>query len=191
MSEAPGDPPAFEPFEVDSSETIYDSSWCTLRRDQIRLPDGSLQEYHVFDVPSAVCVVPVLPDGSIVLLWQHRHPHGGTHWEVPAGRIDAGETPAQAAERELLEETGYRSDRLEAVCRFYPVNGISPHQAHVFVAHACQRVGDPAHAPAERMTVHVMGGDEVHERLRRGEFRDGFTSLALFHHFERRSRVSR
>jgi 8-oxo-dGTP pyrophosphatase MutT (NUDIX family) len=185
VSEVFEDPRAFDPFEVASTERLYDSSWCGLRRDQIRLPGGRLQEYHVFEIPSAVAVVPVLPDGSIVMLWQFRHPHGKTHWEIPAGRIDDGETPADAARRELLEETGYGPGTLERLCSFHPCNGISPHQAHIFVARDCERLADPTPDLSERIAVHVKGPEEVLERLRRGDFEDGFTSLALFHHFSR------
>lgn len=186
MTRVPEDPPPFEPFPLEGSERVYDSYWCGLRKDLIRLPNGELQDYHVFEIAPAVVVVPVLPDGSIVFLWQFRHPHGGTHWEVPAGRIDDGEEPDQAAERELLEETGCRTERLERITGFYPTNGISPHHAHVYVALDCERLVETSHDASERMTVHVLPEDEVRARLVRGDFVDGFTSLALFHHFARR-----
>ena len=104
--------PQFEPFEVAESRQIYDSPWCGLRRDLLRLGGEELQEYHVFEVADAVAVVPVLKDGSILMLWQYRYPHGKTHWEVPAGRIHGDEPPAEAAARELREETGHRCGRL-------------------------------------------------------------------------------
>jgi len=177
--------PPFEPFPVDASERIYDSPWCGLRRDHVRLDDGRLQEYHVFEVSDAVCVVPVLPDGSIVMLWQFRHPHGRTHWEIPAGRVHDDERPEQAVARELLEETGYRAGRLERVTGFYPTNGISPHYAHVYVARDCVRVQDPAPDPSERIVPRVLPREEVRARLLEGGFADGFTALALFYHFAR------
>ncbi len=186
MTDIPADPPPFEPFRVDSSTRIYDSHWCGLRRDQLELDDGSLQEYHVFEVAPAVVVVPVLPDGSIVMLWQYRYPHGETHWEVPAGRIDDGETPEAAAHRELLEETGHVAGELVPVARFYPTNGISPHHAHIFLARGCERVRAPEPDASERLAVHTLPEDEVRARLHRGDFADGFTALALFHHFARR-----
>jgi len=184
------DPPPFPPFEVDSTERIYDSYWCGLRRDMVRLPDGELQEYHVFEIHDAVAVVPVLPDGSIVMLWQLRHPHGLTHWEVPAGRVDEGESAEEAARRELLEETGYRAGRLEELPGFYPTNGISPHHARLFVAHDCERVEEPRPDPSERFLVRVHPREEVQRRLLRGDYADGFTALALFHHFARDRTVS-
>jgi ADP-ribose pyrophosphatase len=187
VSGVPDDPPPFPPFARESSTRIYDSAWCGLRRDRVRLPDGTPLDYHVFEVSEAVCVVPELDDGSIVLVWQYRYPHGRTHWEVPAGRVQPGEAPRAAAERELLEETGYRCARLEALAGFYPVNGISPHYAHVFVARGCVRAQATSHDPSERMSVHVFPAAEVHERLLRGVYQDGFTALALHQHFARRA----
>ncbi len=186
MSGIPADPPPFAPFPRESSERIYDSRWCGLRKDRVRLADGTLQDYHVFEVSEAVCIVPELADGSIVMLWQYRYPHGRSHWEVPAGRVNPGEPPLAAAQRELLEETGHRAARFESLAGFYPVNGISPHYAHVFVARSCARVRSPNPDPTERMSVHVLPPGEVRERLVRGDFQDGFTALALFQHFARR-----
>ena len=185
MSEIPPDPPAFEPFAREGTREVYASHYCRLRLDRIRVEGGRRQDYHVIEVPPAVVVVPVLPDGSIVLLWQYRYPHGETHWEVPAGRIDEGEEPAAAAARELLEETGYRAGSLERITGFYPLNGISSHYGHVFVAYDCVREREPEHDASERMSVHALPADEVRARLVRGDFVDGFTSLALFHHFAR------
>ncbi len=183
----PPNPPPFDPFPIRSSERIYDSPWCGLRRDVVELADGALQEYHVFEISDAVAVVPVLPDGSIVMLWQFRHPHGRSHWEIPAGRIDAGETPERAAERELLEETGYRPGRLERVGGFYPSNGISAHFAHVFIAHDCIQEDAPQPDAAERFFPRVLAAEDVRQRLVAAEFEDGFTTIALYHHFARRS----
>lgn len=178
------DPDPFEPFEVVERERVYDSKWCALRRDRLRLPDGALQEYHVFEVPDAAVAVPLLPDGRIVLLWQHRHPHGRTHWEIPAGRIAVGEDPADAARREVLEETGFGAGALERLPGFYPLNGISGHYAHAFVARDCERVAAPTPEAAERFSVHVLERERVLALLRAGELADGFTALTLFYWLE-------
>jgi len=182
-----GDPPPFAPFELAKSERIYDSYWCGLRRDHVELADGKLQEYHVFEIHDAVAVVPVLPDGSIVMLWQYRHPIARTHWEVPAGRVDEGESSAQAAERELLEETGYRAKELVRLGGFHPTNGISPHHAELYAALGCERIQRPEPGPTEKFSVHVLAESEVERRLHRGDFADGFTALALFYYFSGRA----
>jgi len=177
------DLPAFPPFPLEESQRIYDSPWCGLRRDLLRLPSGELQEYHVIEITPAVCVVPVLRDGSLAMLWQHRHPHGRTHWEIPAGRMHAGEDPADAARRELREETGLAPERIERLAGFYPTNGISAHYAHVFVAHGCKPGGAQELDVTERLSVHAVPEAAVRARLLAGGFEDAFTSLGLFYYF--------
>lgn len=176
------EPPSFPPFEVAETKRIYDSPWCGLRRDLLRLDDGRLQEYHVFEISDAAVVVPVLEDGSIAMVGQFRHPHGKTHWELPAGRINPGESPARAAERELLEETGCAARELVALPGFYPTNGISAHYAHAFVAFGCRRVADLELDASERLVVRVVSRARAEELLDRGLLQDGFTALALLYY---------
>ena len=180
----PGNPTPFEPFRVHESQRVYDSPWCGLRRDMVVLPNGALQEYHVFEISDAAVVVPVLADGSIVMVGQYRYPHGKTHWEVPAGRIGEGETPREAIERELLEETGYRAGRIEPLPGFYPTNGISAHFAHAFYALDCEHVADPRPDASEQLVVRVHRPDQVRALLRAGMIEDGFTALSLLYYLE-------
>ena len=173
-------------FPTEASQRVYDSPWCGLRRDIIRLPSGDLQDYHVFEVTDAVVVVPVLEDGRVLMIWQYRHPHGRTHWEIPAGRMHANETPEQAALRELREETGHETGRLEPLPGFFPINGISDHYAHAFVAHDCKRVGDVQLDDSEDLEVHEIDVERVRERLLDGTIQDGFSMLALYAWLARR-----
>jgi ADP-ribose pyrophosphatase len=179
------DPPPYDGHPVESTERLYDSPWVGLRRDHLRLPDGASQEYHVVEITDAVVVVPRLPDGRLVMIWQHRHPHGETHWEVPAGRIGEGEAADAAAHRELMEETGHRAGRLVPLPGFYPINGISDHWAHAFLALDCERVGEPTPEVTEQLQVGVFSEDHVRGLLAAGELTDGFTALALFHAWQR------
>jgi ADP-ribose pyrophosphatase len=175
------DPPPFEPFGVLESARLYDSHWCGLRRDLVRLADGSPQEYHVFEIPDAVVVVPFLDDGALVLIGQYRYPHGRTHWEVPAGRIGAGETAEQAARRELREESGCVAGRLIELPGFYPVNGISPHYVRSFAALDCRQEIALDLDRSERIVARRFERAEVERLLRAGRIQDAFTALALFY----------
>ena len=94
-----------------SRETLYESEWVNLRRDRVELPSGTiLDACHVLDFPRE-CVAAVVENavGDILLIRIHRYPVDREHWEIPAGAIEDGEGVIAAAEREVLEETGYHS----------------------------------------------------------------------------------
>jgi ADP-ribose pyrophosphatase len=181
----PDDPAPFPPFGVARSERIYQSPWCGLRRDIVRLANGAEREYHVFEIGEAVAVVPVLADGRVVMIGQYRYPHGKTHWEIPAGRLHEGEAPALAAERELLEETGHRAERLEALPGFYPTNGISAHYAHAFVAHGCVPAGEAQPDDTEQIVVKAFTRAEVERLLDAGRIADAFAAISLMYWLRR------
>jgi ADP-ribose pyrophosphatase len=180
----PDDPPPFPPFGVKAVEHVYTSHWCALRRDMVVLRDGRLQEYHVFEIPDAIVVVPVLEDGSILLIGQYRYPHGKTHWEIPAGRISPDEPPRDAALRELREESGCTAGRLIELPGFYPTNGISAHYVHAYAALDCRVTHDLQLDDSEQILVQRFSRAEVRALLRAGKLADAFTALALYHYFD-------
>src|SRR5438552_2185651 len=90
-----------------SSEQIFKGRLLDVRRDTVRLPDGTTATREYIVHPGAVMVVPILDDGRLVIERQYRHPLGRVLTEFPAGKIDEGESPFRCAVRELVEETGY------------------------------------------------------------------------------------
>lgn len=187
LADVPPDPEPFDDLPLVRSERVYDSPWCSLRRDVLELPGGAEQEYHVYEISNAACVVPVRADGRVVLIGQHRHPHGRTHWEIPAGRIADGERPRTCAERELLEETGYAAGRWVELPGFYPTNGISAHYAHAFVALDCSHVAAPATDLTEQLVVRVFTPDEIDRLVTAGRIQDGFAVIGLSHYLRARA----
>jgi ADP-ribose pyrophosphatase len=187
MDSLPDNPEPFPAYEVIGSERIYASKWCGLRRDTIRLDDGSPQEYHIIEIPDAVAVVPLTSDGRVVLIGQYRYPHGKTHWEIPAGRLIDGEDPREGALREVREETGHVPQRLEPLPGFYAANGITAHWAHLYLAHGCESIGAPEPEPCERIIVRIFAREEVEALLDAGRIEDAFSALALCY-WLRRSR---
>lgn len=175
----PDEPGPFPPFPCLGTVRIYDSRWCGLRRDTLRLHSGREQEHHVVEISDAVAVVPVLADGRVALIGQYRYVHGKTHWEVPAGRVSQGETARAAAERELLEEAGLRAGRWTLLPGFYPINGISPHYAHAFLAEECTVAGEPAPEESEQLVRRFFSRAEIEGLLDAGRFADAFTALSL------------
>ena len=182
MSGLPPDPPAFEPFEVLRSDRIYDSDWVGLRRDVLRLHDGTEQEHHVVEIAEAVVVVPVLDDGRIILIGHYRHATHRTSWEVPAGRIAGGETARGTAERELAEEAGYRAGRMLSLPGFYPTNGISAHYSHTFCALDCVQLPSANPESSEQILVRPHTRAQVEALLDAGKIEGGFSAIALMYY---------
>jgi ADP-ribose pyrophosphatase len=187
MAAVPDNPKPFAPFGLARSERIYHSPWCGLRRDIVRLPSGDEREYHVFEIGDAVAVVPVLPDGRVVLIGQYRYPHGKTHWEIPAGRLHDNEDPLAAAQRELREETGYKAARFAKLPGFYPSNGITAHFAHAFVAHDCEVAGALELDDTEQLIVRTFTRAEIGSLLDAGRIEDAFAAISLMYWLRRSS----
>jgi 8-oxo-dGTP pyrophosphatase MutT (NUDIX family) len=120
------------------------------------------------------------PVRGILLLWRHRFITDTWGWEVPAGRVERGESLEEAAAREALEETGWQPGPLTHALTFHPSNGLSDQVFHVFRAEGAEQVGDPTD-DFESERVAWLPLDEVRTLLRRGEVRDGLSATALLH----------
>jgi ADP-ribose pyrophosphatase len=90
-----------------SGELVYDGALLKVRRDVVRLPDGSLGTREYIRHPGAVAIVALFDDGSVLLERQFRYPHGREFIEIPAGKLEPGEPHLDTAKRELVEDTGY------------------------------------------------------------------------------------
>ncbi len=117
--------------------------------------------YFLETTQPAVIVVPVLPDGHLLLERVYRHPHRQWFVEFPAGGIDAGETPEQAAARELLEETGFVAKRLTRLGRVTPLAGLVQLEVTVVLAEGLMRQQAVAHEPMELLEECILSQQEA------------------------------
>jgi ADP-ribose pyrophosphatase len=167
-----------KPFVTLSSAVAWSSPWYNVRQDKILLPNGVEGTYNVVQKNDAVWIVPVTPNGDIVLIHTYRYTVDDWCWEVPAGNIEEGQTPQEAAAVELAQEAGGVAKSWEYIGRFYPANGICNAVGHIFLARGVT-LSNTAHEPAEVMTVHRVSRAEALAMARDGRISDGPSALAL------------
>ena len=134
-------------WTVFGERPIYESPFVRLVLVDVQQPDGRRWEYHVVRLRSLAAVV-MVDDAAehVLLMWRHRFILDSWGWELPMGLIEPGETPEQAAAREVEEETGWRPKSLRPLIYAEPANGITDSEHHVFLAEGAVQVGDPTEA---------------------------------------------
>jgi ADP-ribose pyrophosphatase len=162
-----------------SRRVLWEGSVGSFGLDTVVLPGGQRAELAILHHPGAAAVVPFLDRERIVLLRQFRHAAGGTIWEVPAGKLDAGEDPVVCAERELAEETGYRAGRLERTGSIFTTPGFTDERIHLFCAYDLTP-GATAHEHHEVIETEVVALARALDMIDAGEITDGKTIAALF-----------
>jgi 8-oxo-dGTP pyrophosphatase MutT (NUDIX family) len=162
------------------SRTVYENPWMRVREDDVLRPDGTAGVYGVVEVRQpAVFVVALTGDDEVVLVTVDRHTTGRSV-EVPAGGTD-GEDPLLAAQRELLEEAGYRAAEWTEVGRMQALNGLCEAPEHVFVARGLVADEATGHREEGISEVRTVPFPEVMDLVRSGEVSDGETVAALLY----------
>lgn len=167
-----------------SSRRIYTGKVVSLDVDTVRFPNGATGELEMFRHPGASAVVPFLdnpdaPDPTVLLIRQYRHAANGFVHEIPAGRLDAGETPEVCAHRELREETGYSAEKILPLTTFYTTPGFTDERIHLFIAMDLSR-GETRLEADEFVELDPMRLSIALERVKSGEIMDGKTVIGLF-----------
>jgi 8-oxo-dGTP pyrophosphatase MutT (NUDIX family) len=118
----------------------------TVRTDRVQMPDRSYAERTVVTHPGAVAVLALDDAQRVLMIRQYRHPVGRLLWEIPAGLRDAdGEAPLRTAQRELLEETGYRAREWHTLVDYFSSPGFSSERIRIFLARGIEPAGEVAH----------------------------------------------
>jgi len=114
------------------------ADWLKIVTEEVVLPNGRRTTLDVIRHPGASAVVPWLSNDEVLLIQQYRFAAGGTIWEVPAGKLDPGESPDVCAARELEEETGYRAGELVSLGSILTTPGFTDERIHLFEANALE-----------------------------------------------------
>ena len=168
-------------WTVFGERTIYDSEWVRLGLVDVEVPGHGRFEHHVVRLPNEAAGT-VVHDATrgLLLLWRHRFITDTWGWEIPAGRIEPGETAEAAASREALEETGWRPGPLRHLLTYQPTNGLSDQRFHLFFADGAVHVGEPAD-PGESERIEWVAVDAVRGIVQRGEMLDGLSLTAVLY----------
>jgi len=174
-----------ESWPVVAREELASGDIVHIHRDTVRMPDGHTAKRECVEHPGAVAVVAMDEAGQVLLIRQYRHPVGRLLWEIPAGLRDViGEPPLATAQRELLEEVGYRAAHWQVLADFYCSPGISSERLRIFLARDLARVPDDerSYVPEDEeahMMIEWAPLDTVVSRFLAGDLHNGVMAIGV------------
>ncbi len=163
------------------SELILDRSpWLRVHSDEVELPDGRIVGgYLRLETPDFAVVVPVATDGRLGMIRSYKRGPDDIDLHPPAGMIEPEEEPLQAAQRELLEETGYQASRWLSMGRYVLAGNLRGGYAYLYLATGCRKITAPDSGDLEEQQVLWLEREEVERLWRRGGFAQLGSAAAL------------
>ena len=163
---------------VNSHSILHEGRVFKLVKENYTLDNGVIADMDFIQHPGASAMVPMLNREEVILIKQYRHAVRQFIWEIPAGTLDSKESPIHCAKRELIEETGYSSNRWHQLGTITPLPGCSNESIHIFLAlelkAAEQHLDDD-----EMLKVHQVNLEEALQMILKGEINDGKTISGL------------
>nr|WP_295829876.1 NUDIX domain-containing protein [uncultured Azospirillum sp.] len=161
-----------KPWEVlDSRELLDASPYLKVRAETVRLPDGrTVENFYQLDQPDFALMYVETEDGKVVMLRTYKHGARRVSLTFPAGAIDPGEEPLEAAKRELLEETGYAADDWTPLGGFVVAANSKGSTCHLFHARGARKVAEPDHGDLEDMRIELHSARELIDAAAQGDY---------------------
>ena len=160
---------------------VYKGKIINVRCDDAVLPDGKPCKREIIEHSGGACVLYV-ENGKALFVRQYRYAYGESIYEIPAGKLEAGEDPMLAAARELEEEAGVRAEKLELLFVNYPTPGYTNEKIYIYRAYGGEKV--TSHLDEDEfLDVEYIPLERVKEMLKNGELKDGKTIIALQAYF--------
>ena len=165
--------------EAVESTPLYRGRLLDVRKDRVRLPDGSEATREYIRHQGAAVIIAVLDNGNLLFERQYRYPLRRVVFELPAGKIDPGEAASVTAQRELLEETGYTAQEWRHLGVMHPCVGYSDERIEIFLARALQRESTQRLDHGEFLEVFELSLEDALDAVRNGGITDGKTISCL------------
>ena len=165
-------------MKLKSSEQVFENSLFRVSVDVATDPDGFEIKRAIVHHPGSAVILPVDDKKRILLVRQYRLPAQQKLWELPAGKVDPGETPLQAAKRELMEETGCKARKWTKITDFWPSPGFLGEKMSIYLATGLTE-GEATPMEDERIEKNWFKPSEVEEMLRKGKILDAKTNIGL------------
>lgn len=173
--------PAGMKWEVLERKAVIERPWLHVEASKCRLPDGTMIDpFYVYHMPDFVVVAALTKKGELILVRQYRHGVEKVLLELPAGMIEDGEKPEQAAARELLEETGYRAGRMEFLFKTAPNATNCDNYAYCFLAREAEKIAGQHLDPTEDLVMESVTVEEAEQILREGGFEQAVHIAILY-----------
>lgn len=168
--------------KVLDSKYLFKKPWLTVRQEKIELPNGAVvPEYFVLEYSDWVNTLAITKDKKFVMIRQYRHGSQTTNFEFCGGCVDPGETPLQAAQRELMEETGYGNGNWHMNMKMSTNPSTNNNWTYNFIAEDVELLDREQHLDGgECLTVHLLSLDEIKTLLRQNEIIQSIHACALW-----------
>ena len=163
------------------SRLVYQGVFLRVRRDLARLPDGSEHAREWVMHPGAAAMLALGDDGRVLMVRQWRYAMRRAYLEIPAGKIDPGESSLQTAQRELLEETGHVARQWALLTQIHPAIGFSNELIDIYLARGLGTAARPTPDHGELIDVEWRTLGELVDEVRAGRLPDVKTQIAVLH----------
>jgi len=165
------------PWKKLSETIVLSNRWWTYKRDEVLLPSGQPGEYHYVHSNGSAMVIPIMPDGKVLTVKQYRYLGEMESIEFPCGSVKDHTSHDETAWTELIEETGYASDRMFLVGKFNPYNGVTNEMCHVYIARDLRYVGATPDE-TEEFELLPLTREEIDGKIADGTIWDGMSIAA-------------
>lgn len=171
-------------WQVLSSEYVVREPWMTVRKDRLQLPDGRIKDgYWSLEYPDWINIIALTTEGKFIFERQYRHGLDVVEWEIPAGVIEQGEEPLHAAQRELMEETGFGGGEWQPFMETCQNPGTCNNITHTFLARGVEHRGKQHFDATEDLDVYFLTEADVRAILDRDKIKQSMMAAPLWKYF--------